>query len=230
MKERVYRGFLVAAVTALTIGFGVAAAPFEAFEAALCCIPLEQTDRILAAVELGYAQEDFPADDLLRLVERLVDHPSSTEEKEAILLTVTSAIEEGLPIQDLLSKASEGLARGVTLFQIESGLHQRLILLIEVRDLLYAKGIFSVPSGSPQSVPSALPTPRFNELITNISDAVGDHLEGGGSPFDGNVLLQQVQERLTALQGVTLLQADVELVLERIESADLTQVALAAVS
>ncbi|MBU0596455.1 hypothetical protein KJ567_07215, partial [Candidatus Bipolaricaulota bacterium] len=59
---------------------------------------------------------------------------------------------------------------------------------------------------------------------------VGDHLEGGGSPFDGHVLFEQVRERLTALQGVTLLQADVELVLERIESTDLTHVALAAVS
>jgi hypothetical protein len=35
---------------------------------------------------------------------------------------------------------------------------------------------------------------------------------------------------LIALQGVTLLQADVELVLERIEPTDLTHVALAAVS
>jgi len=214
----------------LVIGFASQAIPFSAFEEALCCIPLEETERILQAIALGYEQEGFPAEDVLRLVERLVDYPSPGPEREGILLTLATALEEGLPVDGLLNKAFEGLARAVPLAQIDSGLHQRLILLIEVRDLLYAKGIFSVPAGSPQSVPSALPTLRFNELLTNVSDAVGDHLEGGGSPFEGHVLFQQVRERLIALQGVTLLHEDVELVLERIEPTDLTQVALAAVS
>jgi hypothetical protein len=219
------------ALAVLLIGItAVATIPYSAFEEALCCIPLPGTDRILAAIRLGLEQEGFSAEDVLRLIERLVDHPAPAPDKEGVLLTLAAALEEGLPVDGLLGKAFEGLVRGVPLAQIDSGLHQRLILLIEVRDLLYAKGIFSVPSGSPQSVPSALPTLRFNELLTNISDVVGDHLEGGGSPFDGHVLSQEMQERLIALQGATLLRADVELVLERIEPTDLTHVALAAVS
>jgi len=231
MMRHEIRSTLAAVLAVLVLGAAVlAAVPFQAFEEALCCIPFEETERILAAIELGYGQENFPSEDTLRLVERLVEHPSPTPEKQGILLTLATALEEGLPIDDLLNKAFEGLARGVPLNQIDGGLYQRLILLIQVRDLLYANGIFSVPAGSPQSVPSALPTPRFNELLTNIADAVGDHLEGGGSPFDGHILFQHVEERLMALQGVTLLQADVALVLERIEPADLTHVALAAVS
>ena len=225
------RTTFVAVLATLLIGSAaLAAIPFSAFEEALCCVPLEDTDRILAAIELGFEQEDFPVEDVFRLVERLIEHLAPAPEKEGILLTLATALEEGLPVGGLLNKVFEGLARGIPLAQIDGGLKQRLTLLIDVRDLLYAKGIFSVPSGSPQSVPSALPTLRFNELLTNISDAVGDHLEGGGSPFDGHVLFQEVQERLIALQGVTLLQADVELVLERIEPTDLTPVALAAVS
>lgn len=222
----------VATLLATTLIGLIAAAmtPFAVFEEAITSIPLADADRILSAIALGFEQEGFPDKDVLRVIERLAENPAPTPDKEAILLILAIALEEGVPVDGLLSKAFEGLARGVPLAQIERGLHQRLILLAEVRDLLYVKGIFSVPAGSPQSVPSALPTLRFNELLTHISDAIGDHLEGGGSPFDGHVLFQEVQERLIALQGVTLLQADVELVLGRIAPTDLTHVALAAVS
>ena len=211
-------------------GIACAMVPFGAIEEALCCIHLEQAERILAAIQLGYGQEGFPSDDVLRLVERLVENPSSSAEKESILLILAMALENGLPVDGLLSKVFEGLARGVPLSQIGIGLQQRLILLTQVRDLFLDKRIFVVPSGSAQSIPSALPIPRFNELLTNIADVVGDHLEGGGSARDGHALYEEVEKRLTALQGVTLLQADVELVLDRIEPADLTRVALAAVS
>ena len=77
---------------------------------------------------------------------------------------------------------------------------------------------------------TAIPMPRFNQLLIHISEAIGEFLEGGGSPFEGHVLYQEVHNRLTMLQGVTLLAEDVELVLDRIEPSDLTQVALAAVS
>jgi hypothetical protein len=126
--------------------------------------------------------------------------------------------------------ALEGVARNVPLQSIEQGLSVRLVLLAETRDLLYSKGIFSGPAEAPQTVPTAIPMPRFNQLLIDISEAIGEFLESGGSPFEGHVLYQEVHNRLTMLQGVTLLAEDVELVLDRIEPTDLTQVALAAVS
>ena len=135
-----------------------------------------------------------------------------------------------MPIESLISMAFEGLARGVPLQQIEQGLSERLVLLAETRDLLYSKGIFSVPSGSPQTIPTAIPMLRFNQLLIHISETIGEFLGGGGSPFEGHVMYQEVRNRLTLLQGVTLLSEDVALVLDRNEPSDLTQVALAAVS
>ena len=130
----------------------------------------------------------------------------------------------------MLNEAFEGLARGVPLQLIERGLSVQLILLAETRDLLYSKGIFNMPAGSPQTVSTAIPMLRFNQLLIHVSETIGDFLEGGGSPFEGHVLYQEVHTRLTMLQGVTLLPEDVELVLERIGPSDLTQAALAAVS
>jgi len=207
----------------------VAQIPLIEYEQALYSIPVSNTAFILSTIELGMAQEDFPAEPLLRLMDRLISHPSPSFEKEAILIILAHALEDGFPIEGLINKASEGLARGVSLQQIELGLSKRLILLAETRDLLYSKGIFSAPAGVPQTVATAIPMLRFNQLLIHISETIEGFLEGGGSPFEGHLLYQEVRNRLTMLQGVTLLPEDVELVLARIEPSDLTRVALAAV-
>ncbi len=204
--------------------------PISEFEQAFSAIPVSDVARFVAAVELGMSQPDFPEVEVLQFVERLAATTYSASEKEAVLVPIVVAMEEGLPVDGLVTKGLEGLARGVPLQQIEQSLHQRLILLVETRDLLYAKGIFSVAPGSPQSVATALPTPRFNLLVTHISDTIADYLEGGGSPFEGQTLYQEVRFRLTTLEGATLIAEDVDLVLKRIEPADMTRVALSAVT
>jgi hypothetical protein len=217
----------------LLVGLGTCAfaqIAVSEFEQALRAIPVSEIDRYVAAVELVLSQPDFPAVEVLQLIERLAMTPYSPQEKEALLFDMVVAMEDGLPVDGLVTKGLEGLARGVPVLQIKQSLHQRLILLAETRDLLYAKGIFSVAPGSPQSVPTALPTPRFNLLVTHISDTIADYLEGGGSPFEGQTLYQEVRFRLTSLEGVTLNAEDVDLVLKRIEPADMTRVALSAVT
>ena len=215
----------------LSLAVGASAQiPFMEYEQALYSIPVSNPDFILSTIELGMTQADFPAEPLLWLIDRLVSHPAPPFEKEAILLVLAHALEDGLPVESLINEAFEGLARGVRLQLIERGLSVRLILLAETRDLLYSKGIFNMPAGSPQTVSTAIPMLRFNQLLIHVSETIGDFLESGGSPFEGHVLYQEVHNRLTMLQGVTLLPEDVELVLERIKASDLTQVALAAVS
>lgn len=199
--------------------------PLGEYEQVLFSIPASNPEFILSTIELGMTQEDFPAEPLLRLIERLADHPAEPFQKDAILMNLAHAMEVGLPIEGLVNKAFEGLARNVPLQHIEQGLSERLILLAETRDLLYSKGIFSAPAGSPQTVATAIPTLRFNQLLIHISEAIGDYLEGGGSPLEGHLLYQAVRNRLTMLQGVTLLPEDVELVLDRMGPSDLTQVA-----
>jgi len=227
--NRLRRAAILAAAGAalLAAAVGGAAADASDLHRALMAIPLAAEDRILASFELGLRQDGFPADDLLRLIERLAAAPGAAAEKEALLLTLSRALEDGLPIDALLGKAFEGLARGVPLTVIDRGLSQRRTLLVEVRDLLYAKGVFGAPAGA-AAVASALPILRFHALVSNIADALGDYLEGGGSPLEGHLLYREVRDRLTMLRGVTLVASDVDLVLPRIEPGDLTRIALAA--
>ena len=231
--KRLPRAWEAALIALLLVWLGVstlAQTPVSEFEQALRAIPVSDIHRCVAAIELGLSQPSFPATEVLQLIERLATTSHSAQEKDALLLNVVIAMEEGLPVDGLVTKGLEGLARGVPVPQIERSLHQRLTLLAETRDLLYAKGIFSVAPGSPPSVPTALPTPRFNLLVTHISDTIADYLEGGGSPFEGQTLYQEVRFRLTSLEGVTLIAEDVDLVVKRIEPSDLTRVALSAVS
>jgi len=218
---------LVLACLGLSAAAGV---PISAFEEAFRAIPVSDPHRFVAAVELGLTQTDFPATEVLQLTGRVSATMYTAQEKEALLLPVIAAMEDGLPVDGLVTKGLEGLARGIPVPQIEQSLRQRRVLLIETRDLLYALGIFSVAPGSPQSVPTAIPTPRFNLLVTHVSDTIADYLEGGGSPFEGQALYQEVRFRLTSLEGATLKAEDVDLVLKRIEPSDLTRVALAAVT
>jgi hypothetical protein len=227
---RAWKAGLIALLLVWLGTSAIAQIPVSEFEQALRAIPVSDITRCLASVELGLRQPDFPAFEVLQLIERLTAAPYSAQEKEALLLNVSAALDEGLPVDGLVTKGLEGLARGVPVPRIESSLHQRLILLVETRDLLYAKGIFSVAPGGPQSVPTALPTPRFNLLVTHISDTIADYLEGGGSPFEGQTLYQEVRFRLTSLEGVTLNAEEVDLVVKRIEPSDLTRVALSAVT
>jgi hypothetical protein len=218
---------LVLAIAAATVS--ASGVTLEDFQHALYEIPVSSDARILAALSLAMTSSDFPADEVYRLVQRLITVSGSASDKEAMLLTITEAIENGIPIDGLLNKAFEGLARSVPLGPLSQLLNQRLRLLIEARDLFYAKGIFRASPGTQTSPGStALPASRFDALLSNFGDALGDYLESGGSPLEGHLIYQEVESRLKMLRGVVLVTSDVDLLLDRVEAEDLTRIVLAA--
>jgi hypothetical protein len=218
--------------------------------------PLQLQDhaRILAAIETGLSVPGFPAQDLLSLIGRLATIPGSSGEKDTILLLFARALENGmpidglipvgfaladaledrLPIEGVLLEALKGIAQGTPISVIEASLTRRLTLLREVQDLLFSRGVFRAPSGSTPTTPTTLPATRFDELVDQIADALSDHLEGGGGPFDGNppgqALYDLVADRLGRLPESLVHATDVQLVLGLIGPDDLTRIALAALT
>ncbi|MCX6091271.1 MAG: hypothetical protein NTX23_00160 [Candidatus Bipolaricaulota bacterium] len=227
------RMFVLVCVFACIVGasMAVAAVTLDDFERVLTLIPIASEARVIAALELGLKSSccGFPADETYRLFTRLADGSGSAADKEAVILIVTHAIEEGIPIDSLLNKANEGLARAVSLPSLAQLLQQRLRLLEESRDLFYSRGIFRATPGAPVAAgATALSTSRFDGLLSNFGDALGDYLESGGSPFESQQIYDEMQARLTLLAGNVLSADDVELLLDRVGPADLTQVVLAA--
>jgi hypothetical protein len=227
------RGFALAgALVCLIAGtLCTAAVTLDDFARMLGSIPVASEARVLAALELGLKSSccGFPVNETYRLFERLAAVPGPATDKEAVVLVIAQAIEKGLPIDSLLSKASEGLARAVPLPSLAQLLAQRLELLEESRDLFFSRGLFRAAPGSPIAAgATALPAARFDALLSEFGDALGDYLESGGSPFDSQRIYDEVQARLTLLAGSVLSAEDVQLLLGRIGPADLTQVVLAA--
>lgn len=209
----------------LSGGIALAEATVADVSLALQALRLSSGEEILEAFKIGFSQGRLLPDEALHLVERLTAVEGAPADKEAILLTIAHALEDDLPVTTLVNKVAEGLARGVPLPRIEQGISRRGRLLAEVRDLLYSKGIFSV-SEEAQAVSPSLPVPIFDLLVTHIADALGDYLEGGGSPLEGHLLFQEVSLRLSMLKGVVIPTEAVELALNRIGPADLTRVVL----
>lgn len=218
-----------AAATAMSVvalaGLIVTGVSLADFERVLESIPVVDAPRVTAALSLAFSTEGFPADETYSLLERLRAAPGTAAEKEAIVLVFARAMEQGIPIASLLSKTTEGLARNVQLAPLGQLLEQRLRLLVEGRDLFHAKGIFrAMPGAAPAAPVVALPVMRFDALLTEFGDALGDYLESGGSPFNGNLIHNEVTGRLTRLRGVALPASDVDLLLSRIVPADLTRI------
>lgn len=191
---------------------------------ALQALPLSRGEEILEAFKIGFAQGHLLPEETLRLVTRLAAVEGDPAEKERILLTLASVLAEGLPGKTLVDKVLEGLSRGVPLSQIGREVSRRAYLLTEVRDLLYAKGIFVAKEGEATS--PFLPPERFDLLVIHIADALGEYLEGGGSPLEGYLLEEVVHLRLSKLKGPVIPVEDVDLVLARIGPGDLTRVVL----
>lgn len=223
---------LVAALMCVAVlGIAVAAVTLEDFDRILATIPVVNETRIMAAFELGLKSSccGFPVNETYRLLERLAAVSGASADKEAVVLAITQAIEQGIPVDSLLNKAFEGLARAVPLVPLGQLLEQRLRLLLESRDLFYSRGIFRASPGAAVAAgATALSPARFDALLSNFGDALGDYLESGGGPFEGQGIYDEVHARLAQLSGTVLTASDVDLVLSRVEPADLTEVVLAA--
>jgi hypothetical protein len=182
------------------------------------------------------ALADPPESTLLSTVETwLAEKEGSVADKEAILSIIRHALEDDLPVEMLVDKIKEGLGPAeiaqakVPLPQIVQEVSRRVCLLSEVRDLLWNKGIFSLPEGEKAVVPALSPK-RFDSLVTEIADALGDYLEGGGSPLEGYLLFQTVSHRLWTLSQLTepvISKEDADLILNSdraIKPGELTRV------
>jgi hypothetical protein len=183
--------------------------------------------------EAGFSQGRIDPTGALHLIEKLAAAQGDMRNKEKILLIVTGALQDGLPAKTLVDKVAEGMTRNIPIYVILNGkngqprilgLEQRAHTLAEVRDLLYSKGVFIAEKGQ-SDTPSAIPLSHFDQLVSNISAALASYLEGGGSPLEGQILREEVGNRLSKMQGI-IPAADVMLVLPRIKPEDLTHIAL----
>jgi len=235
------RRSLIAILVCLLLGASYAVQSAQPTEndvhQAIIALAPAHADEIMSAFSLGFERGRLNVSDTLHLIDRLMGYEGDQGDKEGILAVIAHALQDDLPASMLVEKAEEGMARRVPLALILNGengqppilgLTQREYLLSATRDTLYSKGIFSVSPGT-KAVSQSLPLARFDTLVSQIADSLADYVESGGSPLEGHLLYQQVSDRLTDLAGlkVPIVQPDdAQLVLERVNPADLTTIVL----
>ncbi len=238
MKGRLLKGLILALVVGSTVtGVVLGDDATDSVRSALSVLSLKTEDELMSAFQIGFSQGRLAPAEACHLIDRLAAADGEPAEKEGILLTIAHALENDLPVSLLVEKAEEGLARRVSLALILDGsagqprilgLKQREFLLGAVRDLLFAKGIFSVPEGG-QTAPTSLPVLRFDHLVNAISDFLAEYIEAGKSPLEGSAMMDELSRRLhslAALEKPLIPQGDVGLVLDRVGPGDLTSIAL----
>ena len=205
--------------------------------------------RISTALELGLSLDHLGQYAPEEIAQWFKVKEGPLDDKEAILLTITQALEDGLPAAMLIDKVKQGLGQIYDdkkniipqprhpLPQIRHEISVRAQLLAGVEGLLHGKNIFV--SEEARAGLTVLPLRRFDALVTNIADALGDYLEGDGNPYDGFLLYQAMSTRLRNQSsaesvipaGESIIPAeDVDLVLDRIEPGDLTPTVLKALN
>jgi hypothetical protein len=194
---------------------------------ALSEFALSSAARIESAFLRGVQQEKLMADTALRLLDLLAATPGTAQQKESLLSVIATTLESELPAEALADKAIQGMMQGVPLAYITQEIETRRLLEGAVRELLFAKGIFSAP-GTQRTAPNHLPQSSFDGLVTHVAGALGDRLEAGGSPFESEALYAAVSSRLNNLPSSVIPRQDVDLALDRIEAVDLTDAVLAA--
>ncbi|HDS29224.1 MAG TPA: hypothetical protein ENN96_01935 [Candidatus Acetothermia bacterium] len=214
-------------VCLLCVAAGAAAqVTLAEYEEILREIPVTNREMALAALARGMAYDDFPAEPLMLLLNGVNTRLAPPEEKEALVLVLLQALHDDLPIQGLVSKGLEGLARGIPLPVIRTDLHGRRILLLETRAMLASQGIVAQRGNEMISSQTAIPPLRLRQMLIEVSEPIADFLAGGGDPTeDYLVLYMDVANRLTSLRGIKLPAEDVILVLERMTSQDLAAIA-----
>jgi hypothetical protein len=199
------------------------------YEQILRAVPVSNPEDVLSKFSLGMTHDDFPFEPMMHLLMRLQALPVPAPEKDAVVSVFVQALSEDLPIQGLVNKGLEGLARGIPLPQIHRDLSARKALLVETRVVLASKGIVAIEDNGGGLIPTTVPSQRFRQLLIHVSEPIADFLAGGGDPQeDRHLLYREVETRLTLLRGVTLVPDDVVMVLARIDPSDVTQIALAA--
>jgi hypothetical protein len=114
---------------------------------------------------------------------------SGAELREEVLVTIARALLEGLPVEILINKVLEGLAKGASMKLIIKEIRNWKQTLIEVKALLEGKGI------KPGVMPE-LTLIVMDAVITAIAVALEDYVREGGNLNDATGIYQRARLEL----------------------------------
>jgi len=141
---------------------------------------------------LGIDQGRLTADSAFSFIQQIENSSGAVEDRETILLAVAQTLLNDTPVEMLINKGGEGLARSVPLDDIAAEIVERQQTLLEVKLMLSQKGI----SIQQQQNGPGFPLVSVDAAVTDIATVLENHVRSGNNPNDGSLL----SASLTTLQ------------------------------
>lgn len=141
---------------------------------------------------LGIDQGRLTADSAFSFIQQVENSSASTDDKQTILVAVAQTLLSDTPVEMLVNKVGEGVARGLQWGVIAAEIVERQQTLMEVKTMLTQKGVQIQQS---QNGPG-FPRVSVDAAVTDIATVLENHVRSGNDPNDGSLL----SATLTTLQ------------------------------
>jgi len=147
---------------------------------------------LLAAFQKGFEEGAFTPERALSFLKRINGSGASLDLREQVLLTIADALFKSVPVEMLLSKVEEGLARGRPMDEILAEIQERKLTLEEVKALFESKGFRVEVELRVGSVTLTLSFELTGLVITDVAGALEDYVRSGKDPTDSFAVQQEV--------------------------------------
>ncbi|MFQ6033580.1 MAG: hypothetical protein ACE5LQ_04775 [Candidatus Bipolaricaulia bacterium] len=151
---------------------------------------------LLEAFRKGFADGAITPTRALQLLQRVNGSGAAIELREQVLLTIAAALLEEVPVEMLVSKVEEGLARGRPMEEILAEIQERKATLEEVKALLESKGFKVGIELQLGAITVTLSFELTGVVITDVAGALEDYVRNGNDPADSFAVRQAALLRL----------------------------------
>ena len=132
----------------------------------------------------GIADGRLTADQAFAFLQRIATSGASIEDRQTVLVSIGQTLLEDIPVEMLINKVDEGLARGMPMDVIAAEVVERRQTLVEVKSLLNQMGI----QIQQQANGPGFPRSAVDAAITDIATVLENHVRSGKQPNDGTLL------------------------------------------
>ncbi|MCR4404122.1 MAG: hypothetical protein NUW06_02315 [Candidatus Acetothermia bacterium] len=151
---------------------------------------------LLQAFHKGFEEGALAPERALSFLRRVNASGAPIELREQVLLTIADALLKSVPVEMLLSKVEEGLAKGRPMDEILAEIQERKLTLEGVKALFESKGFRAGIELQIGSATLTLSVELTGLVITDVAGALEDYVRSGKDPTDSFAVYQEVLLRL----------------------------------
>ncbi|HED04319.1 MAG TPA: hypothetical protein ENI60_06090 [Candidatus Fraserbacteria bacterium] len=180
---------------ALLLSFTALAATEQDMLSLIAQLPFSTADKNFLAdsFQKGLKDGRLTPDQAMDLLQKVgLQNSAPIEQRKDVLVTIGQALVAGLPVEMLVSKAEEGVAKGVPMSEILKDIQERKTTLTQVKALFDKRQIRSSTADRASSYTQA----SIDAAITDVASALEDYVRSGNDPNDASAVKDAVSKTL----------------------------------